>query len=233
MMFGIPAERLLPWADFVYVCAIGLAGFFIVIGLCAGYVQNRLQVRIIDGHRQLLARSETDAEVELLRAETEGKAAEQRAAEAQERAARLELSANEAGRLLDETKLLLEQERVSRVQLISGLASRHIAPEKILDIRLAIMGRIPKIVFSYLHGDRETLPFAQEVRSTIVGTGAALVERTPAPNLAVPPGLVITIPDEKFEFLPEAFEGAGVTVQKVVAPGRDVEISVGAKPGPF
>ena len=232
-MFGIPAERLLPWADLVYVCAIGLAGFFIVIGLLAGFVQNRLQGRINDGHRQALAQSQTDAAVQLLRAETEGKLAEQRAAEAQERAAKLELSANEAGRQLEEAKLSLEQERASRLQLIAGLASRHITPEKILDIRLAIMGKVPKIVYSFLHGDREALPFAQEVRSAIVNTGAVVVDKPVVQNAVVPSGLVITIPDEKFAFLPAAFEHAGLTVQKVVAPGHDIEISVGAKPGPF
>lgn len=232
-MFGIPAERALPWAEAAYIGAIGLAAMFAVIGLLAGLVQSRLNARLNDAREEAFAKYRTDAAVELLRAESEGKQAEQRASEARERAAKLEINAGDAGRQLEEARLAVEHERTARLELIAGLAVRHIPQEKVLDIRLAIMGKIPKIFFSYLRGDRETLPFAQEVRSAIVNTGAIVVDRPVVPNAVVPPGLVITIPDEKFAFLPAAFEHAGVAVHKVVAPGHDIEISVGTKPSPF
>jgi hypothetical protein len=221
-MFGVPNEKLLPFADRVYFCAIAIAAVFTIIGVVSGFAQYRLNARINETKDRALAAFQSDAATKI--------------SLANERAAKLEADAAESNRRLEATRLALEQERTNRVKLIATLAARHIPSEKITDIQLAVFGKIPRIVFSFLTGDPEALAFAQDVHRAIENTGATIVMRgagfVSSPG-GSPTGLVISIPDDSYSFLPAAFERAGVSVTMVISPGSDVTISVGIKPPPF
>jgi hypothetical protein len=194
-----------------------------------------------------------DLTIRLAGAVTTAGKANERAGRANERAAQLESDAAnaraEAAKTTERTANLeqrsehlrtdnielqrqLERERTDRIKLQNALATPHLTPEKIDQLVSALRGRIEQIQLQFT-SQADSLILAQDIYNALLKANVNVEKWSAGMMVPTPYGLIITIPDQSFSFLVEAFKSVGFEPQVNLRPGSRTTILVGLKPPPF
>jgi hypothetical protein len=179
--------------------------------------------------------------------------ADERASYANERAAQLEKDAAdvraEAEKTAERTAILetrseqlradnidlqrqLERERTDRVKLQNALATPHLTPEEIDRLADFLRGRIGEVLLQFT-SQAESLILAQDIYTALLKANINVQKWSSGVMVPTPYGLIITIPDESFSCLIQAFKEIGIEPRARVQAGSKATILVGLKPPPF
>jgi hypothetical protein len=206
-------ERWLVWADRAYFGMAIAAAIATALTIVAGIAQNRLAARIADAKDRAFAdfKLNTEAQARTLNAAV---------ADANARAA--------------EANRVAEEERLARVKIEAGLASRRLGPDrepKFIASLIAFRGSLPAINVTIL-GDLEAREFGVDLAKAIQRAGVPV--RFDETGVMVPPPYGLLITDTPSGALKAAFEAAGVPqVTYASAVSAVPTILVGLKPPAF
>jgi hypothetical protein len=130
-----------------------------------------------------------------------------------------------------------ESERLGRIKIEAGLASRRLTTEqrsRLSDALASIRGRLPVVLVAVL-GDKEAQDFGKAIGATIKSAGIQV--QLTGIGVMSPPPYGIQIADGPDGLLTAAFGTAGIdttSVSSLPVPGGNVPaILVGLKPPPF
>jgi hypothetical protein len=129
-----------------------------------------------------------------------------------------------------EANRIAENERLARVKIEAGLASRRLTDEQITKLASAfskIKGHLSPIKFGRL-GDKEAHDFATDILKAVDASGIAIELSEIATQS--PPRYGLKISDG---LLKAAFDSAGIKVDEIIPPNAILMIFVGLKPPPF
>jgi hypothetical protein len=164
--------------------------------------------------------------------EKDAAAAHAEATQNAERTAVLEKSSEQLRADNIEQQRQLERERISRIELQNALATPHLTLEKIDHLADALRGRISEVNLQFT-SQADSLILSQDIYNTLLKAGVHVLKSSAGVMVPTPYGLIITIPDESFSFLIEAFKNVGLIPRVHVQAGPRATILVGLKPPPF
>jgi hypothetical protein len=185
-------ERLVIWADRAYFAMAIIAAIATGLTIVAGIWQNRLNAAISDTKDRAFADFK-------LATENETQALTAAVAEANARAA--------------EANKVAEQERLARMKIEAGLASRRLSPEqasRFIASLAASRGAVPAIAVTVL-GDMEARGFAEDLARAIDRAGISV--RVDATGVMVPPPYGLIVTDAPTSAIRRSLDAAGLSAR--------------------